>query len=153
MEIDIDIKAVSPEETKTAFILTRELMEYHNALDIFTMTPQRFRELVETNALMSYIAYVGDEAAGVMNAFYKYTTFSGRKILYIEDLYAKEKYRGCGIGGRLLDKAREIAAGNDCEQIELKCAVWNKNSAGFYESHGMQKDKNWDIYTLNESSF
>ncbi|MBO5163129.1 MAG: GNAT family N-acetyltransferase [Ruminococcus sp.] len=149
----IDIKIISPEETETAFILTRELMEYHNALDIFTMTPQRFKELTESGALMSFIAYIGSEAVGVMNAFYKYTTFSGRKILYIEDLYAREKYRGCGIGGKLLDKAKEIAAENDCEQIELKCAVWNKNSAAFYEAHGMQKEKEWNVYTLNKSSF
>lgn len=151
--MEINIKITLPEETETAFILIRELMEYHKALDIFTMTQQRFTELVESRAIMSYIAYINGEAAGLMNAFYKYTTFSGRKILYIEDLYAREKYRGCGIGGKLLDKAKEIAAANDCEQIELKCAVWNKKSAGFYESHGMQNDKSWDIYTLNESSF
>lgn len=151
--MEINVKITSPEEAETAFILTRELMEYHKALDIFTMTQQRFRELIENRAIMSYIAYIDGEAAGLMNAFYKYTTFSGRKILYIEDLYAREKYRGCGIGGKLLDKAKEIAAANDCEQIELKCAVWNKNSAGFYESHGMQNDKSWDIYILNKSSF
>ena len=118
--MEINIKITSPEETETAFILTRELMEYHKALDIFTMTQQRFRELIESHALMSYIVYIDGEAAGLMNTFYKYTTFSGRKILYIEDLYAREKYRGCGIGGKLLDKAKEIAAANDCEQIELK---------------------------------
>lgn len=149
----IVIKSTSPSETGTAYNLTRELMEYHNALDIFTMTPERFRELVETGALMSFIAYIDGEPVGVMNIFYKYTTFSGRKILYIEDLYAREEYRGCGVGGKLLDKAKEIAAADDCEQIELKCAVWNKPSAGFYESHGMTHDTDWKVYTMNKKSF
>lgn len=151
--MEIDIKIISPKESETAFILTRELMEYHNALDIFTMTSQRFKTLIENHALISCIAYADSNAVGVMNVFYKYTTFSGRKILYIEDLYAKEKYRGFGIGGKLLDKAKEIASENDCEQIELKCAAWNKNSARFYESHGMKQDQEWNVYTLDRLFF
>lgn len=151
--MEIDIKIICPEESEIAFILTRELMEYHKALDVFTMTPQRFRILLENHSLISCIAYADGDAVGVMNFFYKYTTFSGRKILYIEDLYAQEKYRGHGIGGKLLDKAKEIAAENDCEQIELKCASWNKNSAGFYESHGMIQEKEWNVYTLEKSFF
>ncbi|MDE6666239.1 MAG: GNAT family N-acetyltransferase [Ruminococcus sp.] len=151
--MNIDIKSTSPDETNTAYSLTKELMEHHDALDIFTMTPERFKELVLSEALFSFMAYENSEPIGVMNIFYKYTTFSGRKILYIEDLYIREKYRGCGVGGKLLDKAKEIAIANDCEQIELKCAVWNSGSAGFYESHGMKQEKEWQVYTLNTSSF
>lgn len=151
--MEIDIKIISAEESEIAFILTRELMDHHKALDIFTMTPQRFRELLQNHSITSCIAYADGDAVGVMNFFYKCTTFSGRKILYIEDLYAQEKYRGRGIGGKLLDKAKEIAAENDCEQIELKCASWNKNSAGFYESHGMKQEKEWNVYTLDKTFF
>lgn len=151
--MNVDIKSTSLYEADTAYSLTKELMEYHNALDIFTMTPQRFRELIETGALMSFIAYIDNEPVGVMNTFYKYTTFSGRKILYIEDLYARKEYRGYGIGGKFLEKAKEIAVADDCEQIELKCAVWNSSSVGFYESHGMKQEKEWQVYTLNKSSF
>lgn len=151
--MDIEIKPVSQDETETAYILTKELMEHHNALDIFTMTKQRFRELLETGSLVSFIACTGHEPIGVMNIFYKYTTFSGRKILYIEDLYVRERYRGCGTGGKLLERARKIATENDCEQIELKCAIWNRNSAEFYKSHGMKPETEWEVYTLNKLSF
>ncbi|MDE5854822.1 MAG: GNAT family N-acetyltransferase [Ruminococcus sp.] len=151
--METDIRITLPEDTETAFILTRELMEYHNALDIFTMSLQRFKKLIESHSLVSYMAYINDEPAGIMNFFYKYTTFSGKKILYIEDLYVCERYRGCGIGGKFLEKAKEIAVYDDCEQIELKCAVWNSNSAGFYKSHGMRQDKSWETYILDKSSF
>lgn len=149
----LEIKITSQEEIETAFILTRELVEYHDALDVFTITQQRFGELIGSGALLSYMAYVDVEAAGILNMFYKYTTFSGRKILYIEDLYVRKNYRGHGIGGKLLEKAKEIAIQNECEQIELKCAVWNICSAEFYKSHGMKQDNYWKTYTLNESSF
>lgn len=143
------IKSTSLSETDTAYLLTRELMEHHNALDIFTMTSMRFRELIESGTIMSFIAYADNIPVGVMNAFYKYTTFSGRKIFYIEDLYIRESCRGHGIGGKFIEKAKEIAVANDCVQIELKCAVWNKKSAGFYESHGLKLDDDWNVFTLN----
>ena len=145
----IEIKSTSASKTDTAYTLTRELMEHHNALDIFTMSTSRFRELIESGTLISFIAYADNIPVGVMNAFYKYTTFSGRKIFYIEDLYIRESFRGYGIGGKFLEKAVECAVSADCVQIELKCAVWNKKSAGFYESHGLKLDTDWNVYTLN----
>lgn len=147
----VEIK--STDDITTVYGLTRELMEHHNALDIFTMTAERFRELIETGILMSFTAYADSQPVGVMNAFYKYTTFTGRKIFYIEDLYVREKYRGCGIGGKFLDIAKKTASVNDCGQIELKCAVWNENSAGFYKSHGLSPETDWQVYTLDESLF
>ena len=146
--MSVEIKITSHSEICTAYALTRELMEYHNALNIFTMTIERFSELIKTGAVMSFIAYADGKPAGVMNAFYKYTTFTGRKIFYIEDLYVRESFRRSGTGGKFLAKAEEIAIANDCEQIELKCAEWNKKSAGFYESHGMKHDTDWRVYTL-----
>ena len=145
----IEIKSTSASETDTAYSLTRELMKHHNALDIFTMSTARFRELIESGTLISFIAYADNIPVGVMNAFYKYTTFSGRKIFYIEDLYINESFRGHGIGGQFIEKAKEIAVSADCVQIELKCAVWTKKSAGFYESHGLKLDTDWNVYTLN----
>lgn len=149
----ISIKAVEQSDIEVAFTLTKELVKYHDALDIFTLTPQRFSELIKNKALISYVAYADSVPVGIINMFYKYTTFSGRKILYIEDLYAKREYRGYGIGKKLFEKAKEVAAENDCEQIELKCAVWNKNSAEFYKMQGMTSDSYWKTYILPQSSF
>jgi len=151
--MNIEINAASQEEYDRAYSLTRELMKYHNALDIFTMTPERFKKLLDTKSLACLIAYVGGESAGVMNFFYKYTTFTGRKILYIEDLYVCPQFRGYGLGHKMFDAARQIASDNDCEQIELKCAVWNENSKKFYKSCGMETDKDWETFILNKSLF
>lgn len=148
-----EIISVSAENVGSAYSLTRELMAYHNALDIFTMTEKRFSELIKAGAVSSFIAVCGNIPVGVMNIFYKYTTFSGRKILYIEDLYLREESRGHGLGKKFLDVARKTARENDCEQIELKCASWNEKSAGFYESQGMKHDEYWKTYILNKSSF
>lgn len=148
-----EIRKNTPDDYELAYALTRELMVHHNALDIFTTTPERLKELIGSGMLQSYTLYCDGKPAGIMNFFYKLTTFTGRKILYIEDLYAREEYRGKGFGKMLLEKARRIAAENDCEQIELKCADWNTSSAEFYKAVGMKNDKEWITFTLDRTSF
>lgn len=140
-------------DSDTAYMLTRELMAHHNALDIFTTTKERLAELIDSGMLLSYTLYCGGKPAGIMNFFFKLTTFTGRKILYIEDLYVREECRGKGLGKVLLNKAKEIAKETDCEQIELKCAHWNKTSAEFYKAQKMKNENEWITFTLDKSQF
>lgn len=143
----------SADDAGIAYTLTRELMAHHNALDIFTLTEARLGELIETEAVRSYIALADGRPVGIMNFLWKYTTFTGCKILYIEDFYVRESSRGLGLGRMLMEKAKELAAENDCEQIELKCASWNQNAAHFYEKMGLKPEKDWNVYTLSRTEF
>ena len=151
--MNFELRRTSSDSLEIAYTLTRELMEHHNALDIFAMTSERMGELIESGLLHSYIVYSSEEPVGVMNFFFKLTTFTGRKILYIEDFYACKEYRGKGTGTFMLEKAKEIAVQNDCEQIELKCASWNTASAGFYEAKGLTAEKSWVTYTMDRIHF
>lgn len=151
--MSIKIEKAVPSDYRLVYELTKELMAYHNALDIFTTDDLRFKELIESGFLNSFIAFYDGKPAGVMSFFFKLTTFTGRKILYIEDLYAKAELRGNGIGKALINKAKEIAAENDCEQIELKCADWNKTSAEFYGAVGMKNENEWITFTLDKTLF
>ncbi|MCC8136276.1 MAG: GNAT family N-acetyltransferase [Ruminococcus sp.] len=151
--MNIEIKPVCADDYELAFVLTRELIEYHNLLDIFELTQERLSSLLGSGEVMSLIAYGDGAPAGIMNYFWKYTTFTGKKILYIEDLYTRSEFRGCGIGKRLIESAKAAAARNDCDSIELTCADWNCKSAGFYESLGMKQEKDWITYTLDKSLF
>lgn len=152
--MNIEIKQCQSDDYETAYVLIKELIEFHNALDIFELTPTRIKELIENEEILSLTAYADGEPAGIMNCFCKYyTTYTGRGILYIEDLYIRKHLRGNGIGKLLFEKAKEIAALKNCEKIELKCAKWNVRSADFYESLGMNADKDWITYTLDKSLF
>ncbi len=149
----ISLIRASADEIHTVFTLTRELMKYHNALDIFTLTEKRLAELIKNEVIHSYVALVDGKPMGVMNFFWKYTTFTGRKILYIEDLYVRSETRKSGVGRALIEKAKELAKANDCEQIELKCSDWNTTSAQFYEHIGFKAEKQWITYTMDRKLF
>ena len=109
--------------------------------------------MLENRELYSFIAYDDNQPIGVMNFFFKVTTFTGRKILYIEDLFVREASRGKSVGRLFIEKAKSIAKELDCEEIELKCAEWNENSAAFYEKNNFTNDKSWKIFTLDNTKF
>ena len=148
-----EIRRTQSADAETAYGLTKELMIHHNALDIFTLTCERFKEMLENRELYSFIAYDDNQPIGVMNFFFKVTTFTGRKILYIEDLFVREASRRKSVGRLFIEKAKSIAKELDCEEIELKCAEWNENSAALYEKNNFTNDKSWKIFTLDNTKF
>lgn len=151
--MNIEIKKCGKDEIGELFEMTRELIEFHDMTDIFTLTKERLEELVTSGAVQSYIAYVDGEAAANINFFYKYTTFSGRKLIYLEDLYTRDKYRGLGLGKKMFELLKQIGRENDCERIEWKCADFNEGGKRFYDKIGAKPDDVWVTYTIERSDF
>jgi GNAT superfamily N-acetyltransferase len=150
----IEIKKCGAEQIGELYELTRAINELHSdLLGEFSLTKERLSELVTCGAVQSYIAYADGNAAAHINFFYKYTTFSGRKIIYLEDLYVREEYRRLGLGRRLMDFLKQIGRENDCERIEWKCADFNKDAEVFYGKIGGTPDRQWQTYSIERSDF
>lgn len=148
-----EIKKCTVDDIDTLYEMTRELIVFHGMADIFTLTKDRLAELISTGTVQSYIAYVNDKAAACANFFYKYTTFSGRKILYLEDLYSRSEYRHLGLGRKMFELLKQIAHENDCERIEWKCADFNNGGKEFYRKIGAMPENVWITYTIERSDF
>lgn len=151
--MDIEIKKCGGEDTDILYEMTKELIDFHGMSDIFTLTRKRLSELVSSGMLQSYIAYVDSEPAAHINFFYKLTTFSGRKLIYLEDLYVREEYRGMRLGVRMFELLKRIAKENDCERIEWKCARFNEGGKLFYQKIGALPDEVWTTYTIERKDF
>ncbi len=152
--MDVQIRKCTPDDSAVVFGYIRELIDYHGYLGSFELTQDRLKKLIADNDIYSFLALADGRPAGILDCFCRYhTTLTGRAVLYIEDLFVEEKFRGMGIGKQLFAAAKSIAAETDCETIELKCAVWNENSAKFYESLSMRPDREWVTYTLERKMF
>jgi len=80
--------------------------------------------------------------------FHNYSTFLGKRGVYLEDLFVKEKYRGEGFGKGLLKKLAQIAVERDCGRLEWSCLDWNKPSIDFYLSLGAVPMDEWTVYRM-----
>jgi len=98
------------------------------------------------------IAYLDEKPVGFALYFYNYSTFKGRKGLYLEDLFVYENYRHLGIGNQLFEFLRRKAKHNDCGRMEWVCLDWNQKAIDFYTKKGAKAMKDWTLFRLDENS-
>lgn len=75
--------------------------------------------------------------------------FVQHRFATIVDLFVKEGFRGKGVGGQLLDSAKQWARSRELDYIELNVLAENENGVQFYDrekftvvSHMMFEDSN-----------
>ncbi len=80
--------------------------------------------------------------------FFNYSTWQGRRGLYLEDLFVTPSERGCGAGKALLQYLARLAVENNCGRFEWSVLDWNEPAIKFYESLGAKAKEEWIGYQL-----
>ena len=94
------------------------------------------------------ICELNGEAIGFAVYFYNYSTWQGRKGLYLEDLYVSLKHRGLGAGKFLLRHLAKIAVDEGCGRFEWSVLDWNQPAIDFYDAVGAKAQAEWVKYRL-----
>jgi GNAT superfamily N-acetyltransferase len=91
------------------------------------------------------VARAGREAVGFALFFHNFSTFLGRRGLYLEDLFVLPEWRGRGIGRRLLTRLAWIAVERGCGRMEWTVLDWNEPAIRFYGKLGAAVMHDWRI--------
>lgn len=75
--------------------------------------------------------------------FHTFSTWTGRRGLWLEDLYVTPDARGSGAGAALLRELAGIAIDRDCPRLEWTVLDWNTPAIDFYRSRGAQPQDEW----------
>jgi GNAT superfamily N-acetyltransferase len=94
------------------------------------------------------IAYADAEAAGFALFFHNFSTFLGKRGLYLEDLFVRPEWRGRGAGRALLTHLAKIAAERDCGRFEWSVLDWNEPAIKFYKGLGAKPMDEWTIFRV-----
>lgn len=149
--MNVTIKPAVREDTKTILDLIKGIAEYEKlsnqvVADEALLEQQLFDE---KNAYV-LLAYVDDLAVGFALYFYNFSTFKGKKGLYLEDLFIRQEYRKMGIGEKLFDELKQIAKTNNCGRMEWVCLDWNEPAKTFYRKKKATPMEDWIIFRLDE---
>jgi GNAT superfamily N-acetyltransferase len=127
--------------------LVRELAVYEKLENLMISTPADFeRELFDSGSVIeAVVAKENGVAIGFALFFHNFSTFLGRKGLYLEDLYVKPECRGKGYGKALLVRLAQIAVERKCGRFEWSVLDWNTPSIEFYEAMGATVMPEWRI--------
>lgn len=153
--MNIIIKEATLKDVSIIRELIYELALYEHLEKYCTLTNDKLTELMQEGSIYSLIAYTEKNTPiGFLSYyFFKISTFSGKKVLYVEDVFIKSEYRRLGIGKLLFDKVKSIAKDKECERIEWKCLNWNTPSIEFYKSIGGSVDNSWLLFTIDKSKY
>jgi len=80
--------------------------------------------------------------------FLSYSTWQGKRGLYLEDLYITPAARGSGAGKQLLRHLAQLAVQQGCGRFEWSVLDWNQPAIDFYQSFGAQPQAEWVRYRL-----
>ena len=100
-------------------------------------------------AAEAVIAEVDGGAVGFAVYFHNFSTWTGRRGLYLEDLYVTPAARGRGVGKALLRHLAALAVARDCARFEWSVLDWNADAIAFYRSVGAVGMEDWTVQRLS----
>ena len=91
------------------------------------------------------VAWEGATAAGFALFFHNFSTFLGRRGLWLEDLWVEPAQRRRGCAQALLRALARIARERDCGRFEWAVLDWNTAAIDFYRALGATVLDDWRI--------
>jgi GNAT superfamily N-acetyltransferase len=144
---EIHLRQAQVADTQQILAFVRELAEYeklaHEAVaDEATLAAQLFGDRPAAEVV---IADVDGQPAGFALFFHNFSTFLGKRGLYLEDLFVRPQFRGLGLGRRLMVHLAQLAVERDCGRFEWSVLDWNTPAIDFYRELGASPLDEWTV--------
>lgn len=149
----LNIRPARPDETETVLELINRLATYEKcANEVVADTNTLYQSLfVEKSAEVVFAEEEGN-IVGFALFFHNFSTFVGRKGLYLEDLFVVPEKRGLGYGKALLKHLAKIAVERNCGRMEWICLDWNESALSVYRKIGAVPMSEWTVQRLDENA-
>jgi GNAT superfamily N-acetyltransferase len=148
--MDITIRPATERDVALILELIRGLAEYERLAQEVTATEDTLRRSLfgPSPGGEVVIAEAGGEPVGFALFFHNFSTFVGKRGIYLEDLFVKPAWRGQGVGRKLLVHLAQLAVQRDCGRLEWAVLDWNEPAIRFYRSLGAQPMHDWTVFRL-----
>ncbi|MCK5456757.1 MAG: GNAT family N-acetyltransferase [Melioribacteraceae bacterium] len=152
MDHILKIKKATIEDSEIIYNFICQLAEYEKLTDDVTTTPDSLGETLfgPNSNVETLIGYVDEKPVAFALYFYNFSTFKGKRGLYLEDIFVIPEMRGNGVGKELLKRLAQIAKENNCARFEWSVLDWNEPAINFYKSLGAKPMDEWTVYRLTE---
>ena len=150
---EFTIRPARADETGVVLDLIRQLAAYEKCSDEVVADENTLHHslFVEHSAEV----LLGEEDGAVVGFalfFHNFSTFVGRKGLYLEDLFIIPEKRGRGYGKAFLRHLARLAEERGCGRMEWVCLDWNAPALRLYRSIGAAPLDDWTIQRLDEKA-
>jgi GNAT superfamily N-acetyltransferase len=146
----LSIRPATDADIPLVLAFIRGLAEYERLSHLVTATEETLRDsLFGPNAGAEVLlAFAADTAVGFAVFFHNFSTFLGRRGLWLEDIYVPPEFRRKGYGRALLLHVARIAHERGCGRFEWAALDWNTPAIEFYRSLGAVSLDDWTIFRV-----
>lgn len=146
----LSIRPADPRDVPVILRFIRELAEYERGLHLVAATEPMLEDALfgARPACEALIGEIDAKPQGLALYFHNFSTWTGRRGIYLEDLYVTPQARGKGLGKALLTRLAAIAVERRCARLEWSVLDWNTPAIEFYKALGAVPMAEWTVYRL-----
>lgn len=153
MNNNLTIRPAKPEECQLVLEFIKKLADYEKCSnEVVADEATLYHSLFVERSAEVLFAEVEGEVVGFALFFHNFSTFVGRKGLYLEDLFILPEKRGRGYGKALLKHLAQLAVERNCGRMEWICLDWNQPAIKVYRSIGAVPMDEWTVQRLDETA-
>ncbi len=145
-----NLRSATSEDAATLHRFICALAEYEREPDSVEVSVETLRsQLSESPAPFEcLIAESEGKAVGFVLFFNHYSTWRGKRGLWIEDLFVMPEHRGAGHGAALFDAVVSLADARGAGRVEWSVLDWNQPAIDFYLQRGAKGMSDWTVFRL-----
>jgi len=150
MTAPVLIRPATIDDVPIVLRFIRQLAEYEQLSHLVIATEATLEESLfgsrpDAEALL---AFAGEEPVGMAVFCHNFSTFLGRRGLWLEDLFVPPAHRGRGYGKALLLACARIARDRGCGRFEWSALDWNTPAWDFYRALGATPMEEWTNFRV-----
>ncbi|MDC9720100.1 MAG: GNAT family N-acetyltransferase [Gammaproteobacteria bacterium] len=140
----VSITLVDYQDLQQLSLLIEQLSAYAvddmgGGQDLSAEVKQRLlQDLPQQKQNFSFLAWVGNECAGLANCLWGYSTFAAMPLVNIHDLAVQKEFRGLGISTALLQAVEDHAQTKKCCKVTLEVLGNNHIAKASYKKFGFK---------------
>jgi GNAT superfamily N-acetyltransferase len=144
------IRPATPADVSAIFSLMLELAEFEKLTHLFIATEAGVHDALfgPRPGAEALVAINGGKTVAYALFFHNFSTFLGKRGLYLEDIYVQPSMRGTGLGREMLCTLAALAVERQCGRFEWTVLDWNQRAIDFYEKMGATVLPDWRIVRM-----
>lgn len=148
--MSLQIRSATPEDVSVLGWFIRQLAEYERLSQDVVMTEETLRESLfgARPVAEALLGHYEDKPVAFAIFFHNFSTFLGRRGLYLEDLFVLPEMRGKGFGRAMLRHLAGIARDRKCGRFEWAVLDWNEPAIKFYRNLGAVPMDEWTVFRV-----
>ena len=145
------IRPATPADVPVILRFIRELAAFEREPDAVEATEPMLQEALFGGQPAAEAVIAEDETGplGFALFFHSFSTWAGRRGVYLEDLYVTPEARGRGVGGALLRHIAALAVARGCARFEWSVLDWNDDAIAFYRAMGAVGMDEWTVQRVS----